>query len=109
MLKTTIPIIAHFIIFIYDNGTFNDYVSSATVPASGTLSFTYVPATMQLDPIVDLIPYTAPPPQPPAKQIIPPAQNYVNYLESISGILLLIGLLAIFMMGILYLKRSEVK
>ena len=32
-----------------------------------------------------------------------------NYLESISGILLLIGLLAIFMMGILYLKRSEVK
>ena len=97
------------IYLIYDNGTFNDYVSSATVPVSGILSFTYVPATMQLDPIVDLIPYTAPPPQPPAKQIIPPAQNYVNYLESISGILLLIGLLAIFMMGILYLKRSEVK
>ena len=97
------------IYLIYDNGTFNDYVSSATVPVSGILSFTYVPATMQLDPIVDLIPYTAPPPQPPAKQIIPPAQNYVNYLESISGILLLIGLLAIFMMGILYLKRSEAK
>ena len=97
------------IYLIYDNGTFNDYVSSATVPASGTLSFTYVPATMQLDPIVELISYTAPPPQQPAKQIIPPTQNYVNYLESISGILLLIGLLAIFMMGILYLKRSEVK
>ena len=42
---------------------------------------------------------TAPPPQQPAKQIIPPTQNYVNYLESISGILLLIGLLAIFMVG----------
>ena len=88
---------------IYDGGTFYELVKNITVPSDGIVSFTFAPYTMQ-DPIVELVPYIAPPPTPPAP--IQSVHTGFN-LSGLDGILILVGIIGVLFIMIIYVKRRQ--
>ena len=74
---------------VYSNGGLIKLMASFTVTSSGTISFTYNPSTMPLDPIFELLTPTSTPPPPPVKS---KPFDYTKFIVISASILVIVAL-----------------
>ena len=76
---------------VYSNGGLIKLMASFTVASSGTISFTYNPSTMPLDPVFELLTPTSTPPPPPVTPISKPF-DYTKFIVISASIIVIVAL-----------------
>ena len=76
---------------VYSNGGLIKLMASFTVTSSGTISFTYNPSTMPLDPVFELLTPTSTPPPPPVTPISKPF-DYTKFIVISASIIVIVAL-----------------
>ena len=80
-----------YMVYLNDGISLIKLMAKFTVTSSGTITFTYNPSTMPLDPVFELLTPTSTPPPPPVKPISKPF-DYTKFIVISAGILVIVAL-----------------